>query len=71
MQRADILPQKLHTNVSVVRMKKNGCRFEIACYRNTVMAWRDKMYASLRPTPTARFRVLGHAHAHARVHPLV
>ncbi|KWU46061.1 Shwachman-Bodian-diamond syndrome protein, partial [Rhodotorula sp. JG-1b] len=28
------------TNVSVVRLKKGGKRFEIACYSNTVRAWR-------------------------------
>lgn len=29
------------TNVSVVRLKKNGKRFEIACYKNKVMEWRN------------------------------
>ncbi|KAK5644527.1 hypothetical protein RI129_005827 [Pyrocoelia pectoralis] len=29
------------TNVAVVRLKKTGKRFEIACYRNKVMAWRN------------------------------
>jgi len=33
---------KLLTNVAVVRMKKNGKRFEIACYKNKVIAWRNK-----------------------------
>uniref|UniRef100_A0A8P4FVE4 Ribosome maturation protein SDO1/SBDS N-terminal domain-containing protein n=1 Tax=Dicentrarchus labrax TaxID=13489 RepID=A0A8P4FVE4_DICLA len=28
------------TNVAVVRMKKGGKRFEIACYKNKVMNWR-------------------------------
>uniref|UniRef100_A0A2M4AQ01 Ribosome maturation protein SBDS n=1 Tax=Anopheles triannulatus TaxID=58253 RepID=A0A2M4AQ01_9DIPT len=28
------------TNVAVVRMKKNGKRFEIACYKNKVLSWR-------------------------------
>ncbi|RZF37780.1 hypothetical protein LSTR_LSTR007142 [Laodelphax striatellus] len=31
------------TNVAVVRMKKGGKRFEIACYRNKVMSWRSKV----------------------------
>ncbi|XP_033224942.1 ribosome maturation protein SBDS isoform X1 [Belonocnema kinseyi] len=31
------------TNVAVVRMKKAGKRFEIACYRNKVMSWRSKL----------------------------
>ena len=31
------------TNVAVVRLKKGGKRFEIACYKNTVLAWRNKL----------------------------
>ncbi|XP_072024783.1 ribosome maturation protein SBDS-like [Amphiura filiformis] len=30
------------TNVAIVRMKKAGKRFEIACYKNKVMSWRNK-----------------------------
>eukprot|EP00039_Didymoeca_costata_P009591 m.127002 g.127002 ORF g.127002 m.127002 type:complete len:254 (-) comp14536_c0_seq5:58-819(-) len=30
------------TNVAIVRMKKGGKRFELACFRNKVMAWRSK-----------------------------
>ncbi|KAM3723332.1 Ribosome maturation protein SBDS [Dirofilaria immitis] len=33
---------KLLTNVAVVRMKKCGKRFEIACYKNKVISWRNK-----------------------------
>eukprot|EP00736_Rhodelphis_marinus_P012419 Rmarinus@m.15952 len=33
--------QKLLTNVAVVRLKRKGIRFEIACYKNKVMSWRD------------------------------
>ncbi|XP_055328381.1 ribosome maturation protein SBDS-like [Paramacrobiotus metropolitanus] len=29
------------TNVAVVRMKKGGKRFEIACYKNKVLSWRN------------------------------
>ncbi|XP_073521233.1 ribosome maturation protein SBDS [Phyllobates terribilis] len=29
------------TNVAVVRMKKGGKRYEIACYKNKVMSWRS------------------------------
>ncbi|KAI7800467.1 ribosome maturation protein SBDS [Triplophysa rosa] len=29
------------TNVAVVRMKRGGKRFEIACYKNKVMGWRS------------------------------
>lgn len=31
------------TNVAVVRMKKCGKRFEIACYRNKAVSWRTKL----------------------------
>ncbi|UYV68176.1 SBDS [Cordylochernes scorpioides] len=34
--------QKCLTNVAVVRMKKGGKRFEIACYKNKVISWRNK-----------------------------
>lgn len=33
------------TNVSTVRLKKGGKRFELACYRNKVQEYRNKMYA--------------------------
>ncbi|KAL9255594.1 Ribosome maturation protein SBDS-like protein [Drosera capensis] len=33
--------QKRLTNVSVVRLKKHGVRFEIACYKNKAGSWRD------------------------------
>ena len=29
------------TNVAVVRLKKKGKRFEIACYCNKVVSWRN------------------------------
>lgn len=31
------------TNVAVVRIKKAGKRFEIACYKNKVIAWRQQL----------------------------
>ncbi|KAF2642108.1 shwachman-Bodian-diamond syndrome protein-like protein [Massarina eburnea CBS 473.64] len=31
------------TNLTLVRMKKNGKRFELACYKNKMMDWRDKI----------------------------
>ena len=34
--------QVLHTNVAVVRLKKGGKKFELACYRNKIMNWRSK-----------------------------
>lgn len=33
--------QKRLTNVAVVRMKSHGIRFEIACYKNKVLNWRE------------------------------
>ncbi|PAA91218.1 hypothetical protein BOX15_Mlig032844g1 [Macrostomum lignano] len=39
--------QKRLTNVSVVRMKRGGQRFEIACYPNKVRAWRDRIEKDL------------------------
>ncbi|KAL6773766.1 hypothetical protein ACKKBG_A22405 [Auxenochlorella protothecoides x Auxenochlorella symbiontica] len=33
--------QKRLTNIAVVRMKKHGKRFEIACYKNKVLNWRN------------------------------
>lgn len=32
-----------HTNVAIVRMKKGGKRFEIACYKNKVQSWRKQV----------------------------
>jgi len=36
--------QKLLTNVAIVRLKKCGKRFEIACYKNKVLNWRNKTF---------------------------
>ena len=35
------------TNVAVVRLKKSGHRFEIACYKNKVLSWRNKIDTDL------------------------
>eukprot|EP00928_Gymnodinium_smaydae_P027877 TRINITY_DN21417_c0_g1_i1.p1 TRINITY_DN21417_c0_g1~~TRINITY_DN21417_c0_g1_i1.p1 ORF type:complete len:353 (+),score=88.61 TRINITY_DN21417_c0_g1_i1:90-1148(+) len=35
------LNQKRLTNVAIVRMKTHGKRFEIACYKNKVLNWRE------------------------------
>jgi len=35
--------QKRLTNIAVVKLKKNGKRFEVACYRNKVADWRAGM----------------------------
>lgn len=39
--------QKRLTNVAVVRLKKHGFRFEIACYKNKVLSWRSKVEKDL------------------------
>ena len=36
--------QKRLTNVAIVRLKKGGKRFEIACYPNKVTSWRNQVY---------------------------
>lgn len=35
------------TNIAVVRVKKGGKRFEIACYKNKVLSWRQKVEKDL------------------------
>lgn len=30
------------TNVAVVRLKKKGKKFELACYKNKIINWRNK-----------------------------
>ena len=35
------------TNVSIVRLKKGGKRFEIACYKNKVIEWRSQIETDL------------------------
>ncbi|XVE55222.1 hypothetical protein DITRI_Ditri03aG0142200 [Diplodiscus trichospermus] len=39
--------QKRLTNVAVVRLKKHGLRFEIACYKNKVLSWRSHVEKDL------------------------
>lgn len=46
--------QKVLTNVAVVRLKKQGKRFEIACYPNTVMSWRSGAQKDLTEVLQAR-----------------
>jgi ribosome maturation protein SDO1 len=36
------------TNVAVVRLHKRGKRFEIACYRNKVLSWRNKLESNIK-----------------------
>jgi hypothetical protein len=45
--------QKRLTNIALVKYKKHGHKFELACYRNTVMAWRNKACA---PSLCSSFR---------------
>jgi ribosome maturation protein SDO1 len=35
------------TNVSVIRLKKGGKRFELACYKNKVVEYRNKVTKDL------------------------
>ena len=35
--------QKRLTNICVVKLKRGGKKFEVACYKNTVIAWRNKV----------------------------
>ncbi|KAI3872283.1 hypothetical protein MKX03_021405 [Papaver bracteatum] len=37
----DPVGKKRLTNVAVVRLKKHGMRFEIACFKNKVLSWRS------------------------------
>ena len=41
MSRLQPVGQKRLTNICIVRLKRGGKRFEVAAYRNTVVAWRD------------------------------
>ncbi|GMY06554.1 ribosome maturation protein SBDS [Fagus crenata] len=49
MSRSLVQPigQKRLTNVAVVRLKKHGNRFEIACYKNKVLSWRSSVEKDL------------------------
>lgn len=38
---------KMLTNVQVVRLKKGGKQFELACYPNKIMNWRSKQEQNL------------------------
>jgi len=40
--------QKRHTNIAVVKLQSHGKRFEIACYPNKVISWRDGVEKDLR-----------------------
>ncbi|TFL06232.1 Shwachman-Bodian-diamond syndrome protein [Pterulicium gracile] len=46
------------TNVSIVKLKKGGKRFEIACYKNKVQEWRNKVYAQLFNLPAGQYTEL-------------
>lgn len=50
--------QKRLTNIAVVRLKKNGKRFEVACYKNKVQNWRQGVEADLDEVLQARARPL-------------
>ena len=42
MSRLQPVGQKKLTNICVVRYKRCGKKFEVAAYKNTVVAWRNK-----------------------------
>jgi len=42
------LNQKRLTNVAIVRLKSHGKRFEIACYKNKVLNWREGIEKDLQ-----------------------
>lgn len=35
------------TNVAVIRLKKGGKKFELACYKNKIMDWRKKQETNI------------------------
>jgi hypothetical protein len=39
--------QKRLTNVALVRYKKHGMRLEVAAFPNTVLSWRQGMFAHI------------------------
>ncbi len=32
------------TNVAIVRLRRGGIRFELACYKNKVQDWKNQVY---------------------------
>ena len=36
------------TNVAAVKLQKKGKRFEIACYRNKILSWRNRLETDIR-----------------------
>ena len=39
--------QKVLTNVAIVKLKKGGKQFELACYRNKIANWRNKQESNI------------------------
>ena len=39
--------QKVLTNVAIVKLKKGGKQFELACYRNKIANWRNKLESNI------------------------
>lgn len=35
------------TNVAIIRLKKGGNKFELACYKNKIINWRNKQETNL------------------------
>ena len=51
------------TNVSIVRLKKGGKRFEIACYKNKVLEWRNNVYGFWQPPVTISWPRFDNSHS--------
>ena len=67
MSRFIPMGQKRLTNICVVRLKRSGKRFEVAAYKNTVVAWRNKVRVNERGCVRVSMRVACARAARARV----
>jgi ribosome maturation protein SDO1 len=47
MQRKQPVGQVKLTNVAIIRLKKGGSKFELACYKNKIINWRNKQETNL------------------------
>ncbi|CAL9093714.1 unnamed protein product [Musa textilis] len=43
--------QKRLTGIAIVRLKKHGVRFEIACYNNKLLSWRSRVEKDVDELP--------------------
>lgn len=47
MQRKQPVGQVKLTNVAIIKLKKGGNKFELACYKNKIINWRNKQETNL------------------------